>query len=163
MKNLNLDQDEHVLLVTRRYFFTLLHWVFVAFFLIVMPFFLLFPLFAWGKWGIVFFAYSIAVGFLLFLKIFVVWNFNMLVITSKRVIKIRQSGFFDRKVFEMLISRINDVSHHIRGFWGTILRYGTLHIVAGNGETILDFPNMKNPGKALRILNNLLQNIPKDE
>lgn len=162
MKDFNLDQDEYVLLVTRRYFFTLFHWVFVAFFLIVMPFFLLFPLFAWGKWGIVFFVYSIAVGFLLFFKIFVVWNFNMLVITSKRVIKIRQSGFFDRKVFEMLISRINDVSHHIRGFWGTILRYGTLHIVAGNGETILDFPNMKNPGKALRILNNLLQGVHKN-
>lgn len=162
MKGLNLDPGEQVLLVTRRYFFTLLHWIFVAFFLIVMPFFLLFPLFAWGKWGIAFFIYSIAVGLLLFLKIYVVWNFNTLVITNKRVIKTRQHGFFDRKVFEMLISRINDVSHHIKGVWGTIFRYGVLHIVAGNGETVLDFASMKNPGKALRILNNLLQEISKD-
>lgn len=162
MQELNLDEDEKVLLMTRRYFLTLMHWVVIAFFLIVMPFFLLFPLFAWGRWGLALFIYSIVVGLLLLLKIFIVWHFNTLVITNKRVIKTKQHGFFDRRVFEMLISRINDVSHHIKGIGGTIFRYGILHIMAGNGETILDFHHMKNPGQALRILNNLLQEVNED-
>lgn len=163
MKRLNLDADEKVLLVSRRYFLTLWHHVFVAFVLIVMPFFLMFPLFSWGKWGIAFFIYSIAVGILEFLKTLIMWHFNTLTITSKRVIKTKQKGFFDRRVSEMLLSRINDVSHHIKGLWGTLFRYGTLHIVAGNGDTVLDFQHMKNPGKALRILNALLQEIPHEQ
>lgn len=160
--HLNLDRDEKVLLISRRYFLTLLWEVILAFLLIVMPFFLMFPLFSWGHWGLVFFIYSIAVGLLVLLKIYIVWNFNTLVITSKRVIKTQQRGFFDRRVSEMLLSRINDVSHHIRGFWGTLLRFGTLHIVAGNGDTVLDFKHMKSPGRALRILNKLLQEIPHE-
>ncbi|KKU12710.1 MAG: hypothetical protein UX17_C0040G0003 [Parcubacteria group bacterium GW2011_GWC2_45_7] len=86
-----------------------------------------------------------------------------MIITTKRVVKIRQVGFFDRTVSEMLLSRINDVSHRIRGFWSTIFHYGTLHIVAGNGETVLDFEYMQNPGKALKILNGLLQRLPSDD
>ena len=159
----NLDRDEKLLLITRRYFFTLLWEVAVAFFLIIMPFFLMFPLFAWGLWGIVFFAYCVAVGLLVLLKLFVMWNFNTLMITSKRVLKTRQRGFFDRTISEMLISRINDVSHRIQGFWGTILHYGTLHIVAGNGQTVLDFPHMKSPEQAQRILNELLQTVPQEK
>ena len=160
--HLNLDPGEKILLVSRRYFPTLLWEVVLAFFLLIVPFFLMFPLFFWGKWGIGFFIYCIAVGFLVLIKIYIVWNFNTLTITSKRVIKTKQRGFFDRRVSEMLISRVNDVSHHIKGFGGTLLRYGTLHIVAGNGDTVLDFAHMKNPGRALRILNQLLQDLPHD-
>lgn len=161
-KNLNPDPDEKVLLTTRRYFLTLIHQMVIAFFLIVMPFFLMFPLFSWGRVGKIIFLYSIIVGVLLLLKMLVLWHFNTLVITSKRVIKTRQKGFFDRRVSEMLLSRINDVSHHVRGVWSTLFKFGTLHIVAGNGETVLDFPHMKDPGRALRILNTLLQDIPQE-
>ena len=158
--HLNLDQDEKILLISRRYFLTLLGHVLLAFFLIFMPFFLMFPLFALGSWGILFFLYCVLVGVLLFLQTMVMWHFNTLVITTKRVIKTRQKGFFDRRVSEMLILRINDVSHHIKGLGGTVFRYGTLHIVAGNGDTVLDFQHMKSPGRALRILNRLLQELP---
>lgn len=160
--HLNLDQDEKVMLITRRYFPTLLWEVAVAFFLIVMPFFLMFPLFSFGRLGVSFFVYSLVIGFIVLLKIVVMWTFNTLTITNKRVIKTKQKGFFDRTVSEMLISRINDVSHHVKGFWGTTLHYGTLHIVAGNGDTVLDFEHMKNPGQALRILNKLLQELPHE-
>lgn len=163
MKHLNLDADEKVLLISRRYFLTLVWEVLVAFFLIVMPFFLMFPLFAYGSLGVGFFFYAVAVGLLVLLKLFVMWNFNTLIITTKRVIKTRQKGFFDRTISEMLISRINDVAHHIRGVWATMFHYGTLHIVAGNGQTILDFPHMRNPEAAQKILNDLLQKISPEQ
>ena len=160
--NLTLDHDEKILLITRRYFLTLMWEVLAAFFLIGMPFFLMFPFFSYGFWGVGFFIYSIAVGLLVLLKMFVMWNFNTLLITSKRVIKTKQRGFFDRTISEMLISRINDVSHRIHGFWATLFHFGTLHIVAGNGQTVLDFPHMKNPEQAQQILNELLQKIPHE-
>lgn len=134
----------------------------MAFFLLAMPFFLMFPLFSYGWWGMVFFIYCVLVGLLVLLKIFVMWNFNTLLITNKRVIKTKQRGFFDRTISEMLISRINDVSHRLHGFWAMVFHFGTLHIVAGNGQTVLDFPHMKNPETAQRILNALLQRIPHD-
>ncbi|OGL84672.1 hypothetical protein A3H11_02825 [Candidatus Uhrbacteria bacterium RIFCSPLOWO2_12_FULL_47_10] len=162
MKHLMLDADEKVRLITRRYFLTLISHLLAAFFVIVMPFFLLFPLFSYGWIGISFFIYCVAVGVLLFARTLVMWNFNTLVITTKRVIKTKQKGFFDRTVSEMLISRINDVSHRVHGLWGTILHYGTLHIVAGNGQTVLDFQCVRNPEKAQRILNELLQQIPHE-
>lgn len=162
MSQLNLDQDERVLLITRRYFLTLLWEVAVAFFLIVMPFFLMFPLFSYGRLGLWFFIYSIAVGVLVLIKIMVMWHFNTLTITTKRVIKTKQKGFFDRAVFDMPISRVNDVSRRIHGFFGTLFHFGTLHIVAGNGQTILDFEHMHNPGQATRILSELLQKAPHE-
>ena len=154
--------DEKILMISRRYFLTLLWEVVVAGFLLVMPFFLMFPLFSYGRLGIGFFIYCVAVGLLVIIKIFVLWHFNTLTITTKRVIKTRQKGFFDRTVSEMLLSRINDVAHHVRGFAATLFHYGTLHIVAGNGQTVLDFPHMKNPERAQRILNELLQKIPHE-
>lgn len=160
--HLNLDKDEKLLLVSRRYFLTLVWEVAVAFFLISMPFFLMFPLFSYGRLGLGFFIYAVLVGILVLVKIFVMWNFNTLIISSKRVIKTKQKGFFDRTVSEMQVSRINDVSHRIHGIWGTALHYGTLHIVAGNGQTVLDFPHMKNPERAQRILNEILQKIPHE-
>ena len=162
MKHLNLDKDEKLLLISRRYFLTLLWEVGVAFFLIVMPVFLMFSLFSYGRPGVGFFIYCVAVGLLVLLKLLIMWNFNTLIITSKRVLKTRQKGFFDRTISEMLISRINDVSHHISGVWATMFHFGTLHIVAGNGQTVLDFPYMKNPERAQRILNELLQKTPHE-
>src|SRR3989338_966681 len=161
--HLHLDKDEKVLLISRRYFFTLVWELLVAFFLIVMPFFLMFPLFSYGRFGIGFFIYAVVVGILVLFKLLIMWNFNTLIITTKRVIKTRQKGFFDRTISEMLISRVNDVSHHIRGVWATMFHYGTLHIVAGNGQTVLDFPHMKNPESAQKILNELLQKVPPEQ
>lgn len=161
--HLNLDKDERLLLISRRYFLTLAWELFVAFFLIGMPFFLMFPLFSYGRLGIGFFIYAVMVGFLVLFKLFIMWNFNTLSITTKRVIKTRQKGFFDRTISEMLISRVNDVSHHIRGLWATMFHFGTLHIVAGNGQTVLDFPHMKNPEAAQKILNDLLQKVPPEQ
>lgn len=162
MSHLTLDHDEKLRLVTRRYFPTLLAHMIGAFFVVIMPFFLMFPLFSYGRLGVAFFAYCVAVGLLLFVRTIVMWNFNTLLITTKRVIKTKQKGFFDRTVSEMLLSRINDVSHRVHGVWGTMLHYGTLHIVAGNGQTVLDFHHMKDPEHAQRILNELLQQTPHE-
>src|SRR3989338_8882740 len=108
-----LDKDEKVLFITRRYFFTFFWQLFLAFFLVVMAFFLMFPLFAWGRLGVALFIYCIVVGLIVFCKMYVLWRCNILMITTTRVIKTVQHGFFDQQISEILIPRISDVSYRV--------------------------------------------------
>ncbi len=156
MKPLTLDSDEKILFLSHQHWAIFFWRIVLVVFLIVMPFFLMFPLFAWGRLGIALFVYSIAVGVLVLLRTYVVWHLTTLVITNKRVFKTAQSGFFDTQVSEMMLSRINDVSHRIKGFWGTLMRYGTLRTVGSNRDVAFEFTAMRDPERARKILATLL-------
>lgn len=152
-----LDHDEKVLFLARHHWAIFFGHMVLVLFLIVMPFFLMFPLFGWGRWGMIFFGYSIFVGLLVFLRTYIVWNVTTLMITNKRVVKTTQTGFFDTQVSEMMIARINDVSHRIKGFWGTLMHYGTLRLIGSNQDAALEFTAMRHPERARKILATILQ------
>ena len=58
------------------------------------------------------------------------------VITSTRIVDIRQYGFFSREVSSFLLIRVQDVTTEIHGMLPTLVGYGHLHVeTAGNDES----------------------------
>lgn len=50
------------------------------------------------------------------------------IVTNKRIISINQNGLFSRTVNELPLSRVQDVTCEVRGFFATILHYGNINV-----------------------------------
>jgi hypothetical protein len=58
------------------------------------------------------------------------------VITSTRIVDIRQYGFFSREVSSFLLIRVQDITTEIHGMLPTLIGFGHLHVeTAGNDES----------------------------
>ncbi|MDB5236934.1 MAG: hypothetical protein JWL88_36 [Parcubacteria group bacterium] len=57
------------------------------------------------------------------------------VITSHRIVDITQYRYFDRRVSSFLLSRVQDITTDVQGFFPTLIGYGTLNVeTAGRQE-----------------------------
>lgn len=72
-------------------------------------------------------AYLFFVWLLFFFSI-IDYALDVWVITNERVIDIEQNGFFSRSVSEQHLSKIQDVSSEVHGFWPTIWKYGNVQV-----------------------------------
>ena len=60
---------------------------------------------------------------------------NQWVVTNTRIIDIHQYGYFSREVSSVLLVRVQDVSSDVEGLFGTLLGYGRLTVQsAGEDE-----------------------------
>jgi len=134
-------EGEAVVLILQKHWFVLA-WPFVkAGALITLA--LLLP--SWGKVGfyifnsgplafiylvwIIFWASYIAYEYLN-------WYRDRFIITRERIINIDQRGIFTRRVSEIELDRIQDVSHEIAGAFATAIGFGTVIIQSAGSENI---------------------------
>lgn len=61
--------------------------------------------------------------------------YNILAVTETEVIEIVQNGIFDRKISEISILRIQDVSAEVNGFWPTLFGYGDVVVESAGDNT----------------------------
>lgn len=61
-------------------------------------------------------------------NIFTQYYLNHWVITTLRIVRIRQYGFFSREVSSFLLSHVQDVSTTVDGIFADILGYGTVQV-----------------------------------
>ena len=85
------------------------------------------------------------------------------VITNKRIIDIEQKGFFSRVVDEHKLSRIQDVSSEVHGFFPTILHYGEVRIQTAGEEQLFIFEEVPHPQELSRKIHELAENAAKEE
>lgn len=150
-----LKEDEQAIRLVRRYPVSFLGRLILAFILIALPFFLMYPLFQWGNWGLLAFGLLLLIAFLYCLRLFIVWYFNLFIITDQRVIDVFQKGFFDRTVSSVIYSRIRDVAYRTKGLFQTIFHYGTVIIEISGTKVRLEVKNIKNPKEIQEIIANL--------
>jgi uncharacterized membrane protein YdbT with pleckstrin-like domain len=84
---------------------------------------------------------------------FLIWYYDVYIITNKRLIVVEQKGLFNREFAEMDLGQINDVTFSIKGIFATILQYGTV-IVKGNGST-LELTDLSDPDEVQEMLKKL--------
>lgn len=125
---LQLKDEEDVKLIVRRHAVTLLGGLGIAFVCIVLPFFFLFPLFAWGIAGITLFGTLLIAGIVIAVRTMLLWDADVLVVTTLRLVDVDQKGLFSRFVKETPLSGIQDVAWHRKGFVDTVFRVGTLDV-----------------------------------
>lgn len=151
----NKSPNEKIIKVLRRDYFILFKKVLLLALLAALPL-VLFIILLFGGFNLLssLFFYSLAVlglsAYYLFIWLFFFFNFidyylDVWIITNERIIDVQQKGFFSRIISEQRLSRVQDVSSEVHGFFPTILKYGDVHIqTAGETQRFL-FSEIPNP------------------
>lgn len=54
------------------------------------------------------------------------WYYTLYIVTDRRILEIKQKGFFDRKVNEWQLDGISNVNYHIGGFQAVLFGFGDI-------------------------------------
>lgn len=147
-----LKDDEQLIIMVRKYFFVFSTQLTVGIVFIIASFFLLYPLFNWGLWGILIFFVLLCIGIYIIFRVIYVYSFNIFIITDQRIIDVDQRGFFDRIVSETTYQKIQDVSFRLKGMMQTILHYGSVVIQTAGNQANIELHGVKNPEKIQQII-----------
>lgn len=146
-----LKSSEEVVRIVRRYGLTFLPQGALGVAFLLLPFFLLFPLFRWGGWGILIFCLLVLVAIFYILRQLVIWYYNVFLLTNQRIIDIDQRGFFSRTISEAGYEKIQDITSRVKGPFQTLLGYGTVEIQTAGAKEQIAIEKVYNP-QAVRDL-----------
>ncbi len=77
--------------------------------LIAIPFFFLFSLLRAGSAGAIVLCLLLAAGIAAALRAFIIWDSQVLIVTSRRIISVEQKGVWERKVHELSVPDVQEV------------------------------------------------------
>ncbi len=147
--------------IVRRYYLTYSFHIILAFIIILLPFFFLYPLFRMGGWGIFFFFLMLLVGVFYALRQSIIYFMNGLVITRDRIIDFDQKGLFNRVVSESSYGKIQDISFKIKGIWQTVFNYGDIEIQTAASQANLEIKDVAEPQKIQDLIVKIQQETAK--
>ncbi len=132
-----LKAHERVVAVVREHAATHLGgWILVSL-LLLLPFFLAFPLFKQGTPGVIALAALLLVGLVALWARWRRYMGTVLIVTDRRVIDVEHPGLFGRRVTDVPYRRVDEVAYERRGISATVFRYATLRVVtSGEGADI---------------------------
>lgn len=154
-RRLGLKDDESLLAVARAAPVTLLLPGILVAALILAPFFFLVPLLRLELLGKILIGLSEALGLFFGLRGLIKWRMTILAVTERRVIVVRQNGFFDRHVTELPFSRIQEVAYRVSGMGATLFRYGALLIESAGSDEPLTMERVPHPARLQDLITEL--------
>ena len=99
--------------------------------------------------------YYLVIWFWLFYVI-TMYTLDNWVVTTKRVIDSVQNGFFNRKVAELHLEKIQDVSYRITGLLPTFFNYGVVEIQTAAKDQKFLFEDVPDPQRIKDIIMELI-------
>jgi len=95
-----------------------------------------------------------------------IYRNNQLIVTDKNVTQVLQIGFFNRKVSELSMSNVEDVTAHQKGVFQTVFNYGILKVETAGEQNNFIFHYCPNPNATAKALldarSQYLQHTPHD-
>src|SRR3989338_3155066 len=147
-----LADNEEIISVARTHWTTAVGAFAVAIVLTLVSFFFLWPLFQLQTIGVIIFAAMIIIAVLTYLWAYRRWHETMLILTTVRIVWVRQQSFFDRAVTEAFYQNISDISHRLKGFWPTMLNYGTLIMRVSGASEPLEITTITRPAEIHHLI-----------
>ncbi len=157
---LQLKDREEVRHVTRRHILTMFPGLFLGLVLIVLPFFLIFPLFSWGVLGVALFFIAVLLGISSAVRTLLLWDADILIVTTLRLVDVDQRGLFSRIVSEAPLDAVQDVSWSRRGVIQTIFRIGNLKVQTAGATANIEAHNIPHPEQVHELINDLRHVLP---
>ncbi len=151
----NRDPEEKVILFLRSHPITNLGWICFTFILVIAPpFFTALPFF-----DSIPFRYTLLGVFIWYLFTFIYafeafldWFFSVNIITDERIFDFDFYNLTYRKVTDVNIDKIQDVTVSIGGGIGTLFNYGNVQIQTAAEIPEIDFINVPQPDKVAKVL-----------
>jgi hypothetical protein len=152
---LQMKDGEAIQEIVRRHWLTLVAPLAISLLLIVVPFFFLFPLFSWGAIGVAGFVLSLLAGIAVAIRAFLLWDANVLIVTSLRLVDVDQRGIFTRIVSDASLSSIRDISWARRGIIETLFHIGSLRIETTSAYGAINVERISAPERLNERINDL--------
>lgn len=149
-----LKDGERVQAVVRQHGIVLLPRLVLAGLLIALPFFFLFSLSHAGTGGVLVFALCVALGLVIALRSFLMWDSDVLLVTSERLVDVDQRGLWARIVAETPLSQVHEVVWLRKGLLPALCRTGTLRIRSGASSDIV-CSGVPRPERVSRLIEDL--------
>jgi hypothetical protein len=90
------------------------------------------------------------------------YSLNVVIVTNHRIIDSRQKGFFDRKISEFHLSKVQDITVHTRGIIETVLKFGSIEVQTASEERQFIFTQLPNPEHVKDVIMDLADlDIPR--
>lgn len=89
---------------------------------------------------------------LFFYTSFVEFYLDIHIVTSDRMVDVNQITLFARKIAEVDLYQIQDVSSEIKGFFGTVFNYGYVDVQTAGSIPKFSMENVPNPHRLRRII-----------
>lgn len=158
--------DEEVILLLRRHWFTNLPWLFLVLVMLFIPFVISRLAFV-GQFEqfqaiparfqlvglLVWYVLTLGVAF----ESFVMWYFNALLITDRRIVDIDFRGLLYKSVSETPLSNVQDVTHVVGGFWRVVFNFGDVYVQTASEVPRIDFDNIPKPDLVHKKIADLIQ------
>jgi uncharacterized membrane protein YdbT with pleckstrin-like domain len=147
MKEFELEPGEHVVREARKHWFLFLAELLPFAILAVIPFALVKilpiapPLAPYTSW----FDYRmtlprVVLGFWLLVTWSAAWGtftkyfLNAWILTNKRIVDIKQRGFFNREVSSLFLTRVQDVTTNVIGIFPSLLNLGDINVESAGAD-----------------------------
>lgn len=152
-------EDEPVLLLLRQHPIVNVGWIILALVLLMAP--LLLPVFpilgffpARFQTVAVLGWYAFTFGFIL--ENFLMWFFNLYIITDERVIDVDFYNLLFKKISEAKLENIEDITSSNQGFLQSVLDFGQVRIQTAAEVPQIEFENVPHPSKVAKFLSEML-------
>lgn len=147
------EEGEKVILLLRRHPFVILIRLalFAVFALVPIVIGAMFSSFLYSHGLLTFFFFISSVWYLLvwsgiFYSI-TMYTLDVWIVTDRRIIDSTQHGFFDRRVSELHLTRVQDIAVQTKGVIQTFLKFGDLQVQTAGTEEKFKFFQIPNPEK----------------
>lgn len=160
------QNDEKLHFLLRRHPITNLGWIIAAIIFAVLPIIAMLLVennfdnpFAYvpAKYQLVFIILWYLVTMLYTFESFIVWYFNVYIITDKRLIDVDFKGLWGKRISEALLDSVEDVSYETHQFWHILFDYGDIFMQTAAEKTEFEFHSIPKPGIVHDKLTDLVQ------
>ncbi len=152
---IDINPDEKIILKVRRHWFTLLSQIFSMAIISVLPIGFYFVFLANSHFLVipgdsVYFLMAVEPMWALFIwilfcKFLMNYYLDVWVVTDKRVIDIKQNGFFNRQVSSMRLEKIQDITVTVKGILRSLLKFGEIRVQSAGEIEEFVMDNISNP------------------
>ena len=80
---------------------------------------------------------GLLIGLILFSYHFLMWFYTYYIVTDQRIRQVTQKGFFGTDVIELQLSKVQNISYNIPGFFGEAFHFGTIVIQTFVGDLVI--------------------------
>jgi uncharacterized membrane protein YhaH (DUF805 family) len=88
---------------------------------------------------------------------FLIWYFNVYIITRKRLIDVDFTGFWGKRISEASYDNVEDVSYSTNKFWHILFNYGDIFMQTAAEQTEFEFHAVPKPGLVHDKLTDLVE------
>lgn len=97
-----------------------------------------------------------SLGWLVFIFAYIfynwlIWYYDVYILTTTRVIEIKQGSLFSREVNELNLDKIQDVSYSVDGFHSSFLGFGTVAVYS-SGTLRINLRNISGPKETQQMI-----------